>query len=53
MITVSENAKQHALNLMKQDNKPEGTVTCVPVTAVAEYIELVVPVDVIVNTIKS
>ncbi|MBK7183386.1 MAG: iron-sulfur cluster assembly accessory protein [Bacteroidetes bacterium] len=25
MITVSENAKQHALDLMKQDNRPEGT----------------------------
>jgi iron-sulfur cluster assembly protein len=25
MITVSENAKQHALDLMKEDNKPEGT----------------------------
>lgn len=25
MITVSENAKQHALELMKADNKPEGS----------------------------
>jgi iron-sulfur cluster assembly protein len=25
MITVSENAKQHALSLIAQDNKPEGT----------------------------
>ena len=25
MITVSENAKAHALELMKGDNKPEGT----------------------------
>ncbi|HRH02137.1 MAG TPA: iron-sulfur cluster assembly accessory protein [Bacteroidia bacterium] len=25
MITVSENAKQHALNLMKNENRPEGT----------------------------
>jgi iron-sulfur cluster assembly protein len=25
MITVSENAKNHALDLMKADNKPEGT----------------------------
>jgi iron-sulfur cluster assembly protein len=25
MITVSENAKQHALDLMQQDNRPEGT----------------------------
>jgi len=25
MITVSENAKEHALQLMKSDNKPEGT----------------------------
>jgi iron-sulfur cluster assembly protein len=25
MITVSENAKQHALELMKAENKPEGS----------------------------
>ena len=25
MITVSENAKQHALSLIAQENKPEGT----------------------------
>ena len=25
MITVSENAKQHALALIKQENRPEGT----------------------------
>ncbi|MBL7888124.1 MAG: iron-sulfur cluster assembly accessory protein [Bacteroidia bacterium] len=25
MITVSENAKQHALDLMQQENRPEGT----------------------------
>ena len=25
MITVSENAKQHALELMKTENKPEGS----------------------------
>jgi len=25
MITVSENAKNHALNLMQQENRPEGT----------------------------
>ena len=25
MITVSENAKQHALELMRADNKPEGS----------------------------
>ena len=25
MITVSENAKQHALELIKADNRPEGT----------------------------
>ncbi|MBL7884054.1 MAG: iron-sulfur cluster assembly accessory protein [Bacteroidia bacterium] len=25
MITVSDNAKQHALDLMKQENRPEGT----------------------------
>src|SRR5437868_86338 len=25
MITVSENAKQHALELMKNENRPEGT----------------------------
>ena len=25
MITVSENAKQHALQLMKNENKPEGS----------------------------
>lgn len=25
MITVSENAKQHALELMKAENRPEGT----------------------------
>lgn len=25
MITVSENAKAHALEMMKADNKPEGT----------------------------
>lgn len=25
MITVSENAKQHALELIKQENRPEGT----------------------------
>ena len=25
MITVSENAKQHALDLIKNENKPEGT----------------------------
>jgi iron-sulfur cluster assembly protein len=25
MITVSENAKQHALELMKMENRPEGT----------------------------
>jgi iron-sulfur cluster assembly protein len=25
MITVSEEAKQHALNLMKEESKPEGT----------------------------
>lgn len=25
MITVSENAKQHALELMKNENKPEGS----------------------------
>lgn len=25
MITVSENAKSHALNLMRQENRPEGT----------------------------
>jgi iron-sulfur cluster assembly protein len=25
MITVSENAKQHALNLIQQENHPEGT----------------------------
>ena len=25
MITVTENAKQHALELMKADNKPEGS----------------------------
>jgi iron-sulfur cluster assembly protein len=25
MITVSENAKQHALTLMKSENRPEGT----------------------------
>ncbi len=25
MITVSDNAKQHALDLMKQENRPDGT----------------------------
>ena len=25
MITVSENAKQKAINLMREDNKPEGS----------------------------
>jgi iron-sulfur cluster assembly protein len=25
MITVSDNAKQHALDLMKQENRPQGT----------------------------
>ena len=25
MITVSENAKQHALSLMKNENRPDGT----------------------------
>ena len=25
MITVSENAKQHALDLIKNENRPEGT----------------------------
>ena len=25
MITVSENAKQHALSLIKEENRPEGT----------------------------
>lgn len=25
MITVSENAKEHAINLMRDENRPEGT----------------------------
>ena len=31
MITVTENAKMHAINLIKEENRPEGTFTRVGV----------------------